>query len=97
MRRSISVSEMPAGLRVESGRFTVLLAAPGAAPGLGFTIRLRFVSTTTFLVRPWLKLCFTFPARGPLRTPRVFFPSLSLIWFNFLSGGAYPRPRRASL
>ena len=37
-------------------------AAPGpvcATPGLGTTIRLRFVSTTTFFVRPWLKLCFT--------------------------------------
>ena len=56
------------------------LAAGFAAPGFGTTTRLRLVSTTTFLERPWLKLCFTFPERGPPpRTPNVFLPSLSLI------------------
>ena len=49
-----------------------------AAPGFGTTTRLRLVSTTTFLVRPWLKLCFTFEGREPPR-PSVFLPSLSLI------------------
>ena len=50
-----------------------------AAPGFGTTTRLRLVSTTTFLVRPWLKLCFTWPGPRP-RRPSVFLPSVSLIW-----------------
>jgi hypothetical protein len=56
-----------------------LPAADWGVPGFGTTTRLRLVSTTTFLVRPWLKLCFTFPDLGPPRTPKVFLPSLSLI------------------
>ena len=48
-------------------------------PAFGTTILFRFVSTTTFLERPWLKLCLTLLALGPLRTPKVFFPSFSLI------------------
>ena len=86
IRRSSSASEIPAG------RLDALVipedvaepAAPVAAAGLGTTTRLRLVSTTTFLVLPWLKLCFTFPGREPApRTPKGFFPSLSLIVFYF--------------
>ena len=74
-RRSISTSEIPAGRRAGSPPRTVPGAAGFAAPGFGTTTRLRLVSTTTFFVRPWLKLCFTLPARGPPRKPNVFLPS----------------------
>ena len=95
-RRSISASEIPAG-RFEGSEATAAGefgrgAAPPAAPaadGLGTTTRLRLVSTTTLWVRPWLKLCFTWPGRPPPRpppTPRGFFPSLSLIRSRILPG-----------
>ncbi len=91
-RRSISASVIPAGRRDGSPGADVVLAAPPAC--LGTTTRLRLVSTTTFFVRPWLKLCFTCPDRGPPWTPRVFLPSLSFIWssYPFRRGG----PRRAA-
>ena len=80
-RRSISASEIPAGRFDGSPAAAAPPPAPAGlpAPGFGTTTRLRLVSTTTFLVRPWLKLCFTLPGRAPPRKPNVFLPSLSLI------------------
>jgi len=36
-------------------------AAPGLPLLVGVTTRFFFFSTTTFFVRPWLKLCLTVP------------------------------------
>ena len=80
IRRSISASVTPEGLALAV--FSDACGLPSilfAATGFGTTTRLRLVSTTTLLLRPWLKLCLTLPARGPPRKPRVFLPSLSLI------------------
>jgi len=82
-RRSISASEIPAGRLLPAALIALVAALPAAVcatPGFGPTTRLRLVSTTPFLVRPWLKLCFTLPGRaGAPRRPNVFLPSLSLI------------------
>ena len=77
-RRAISVSEMPAG-RLLDCVFAGFVPGCTGVPAFGTTTRLRLVSTKTFLVLPWLKLCFTFPERGVPRKPKVFLPSLSLI------------------
>ncbi len=96
MRRANSTSEMPAG-RFDGSPPTGIAGPPVAgfaAPGFGTTTRLRLVSTTTFFVRPWLKLCFTLLGREPPR-PSGFLPSLSLIWLLYPSRPT--RRRRLSL
>jgi hypothetical protein len=70
---------MPAGRLLASDEDCEVDVAGFAALGLATANRFFvFVSTTTLFERPWLKLCFTLPPRGP-RTPNVFLPSLSLI------------------
>ena len=81
IRRANSTSEIPAGRFDGSPPIGLPVGPEGTGfPALGFgtTTRLRFVSTTTFFVRPWLKLCFTLLGRDPPR-PSGFLPSLSLI------------------
>ena len=79
IRRSISASVTPEGLVCVVFPVTCAPSKGFIVPDFGTTTRLRLVSTTTLLLRPWLKLCLTLPARGPPRNPRVFLPSLSLI------------------
>ena len=77
-----AASEMPAG-RFEGSprRGPAVPAAPGAgATGVATTRFLAFVSTTTFLVRPCEKLCFTLPGRAPgARRPRGLLSPVSFM------------------
>ena len=59
-RDSTAVRRNWRGERIRPGEGVLAREDPVApAPGFGTTTRLRLVSTTTFFVRPWLKLCFT--------------------------------------
>ena len=60
--------------------------AGGVSPGFT-SLRRRFTSTATLLVRPWLKVCLTSPGCAPLRLSglRAGFLSSSLILAHFSS------------
>ncbi len=70
------------GARPERAPGPVRGAATGAGAGAsvpGFTILRRFTSTTTLLVRPWLKVCLTSPASTERFSPSGLRPSVGLL------------------
>jgi hypothetical protein len=58
--------------------------AASGAPGLPISLR-RFTSTTTLLVRPWLKVCLTSPASTERLSPNGLRPRVGLLSVSLIS------------
>ena len=58
--------------------------AGAASPGLPMSLR-RLTSTTTLLVRPWLKVCLTSPAWTEVFSPSGFLPKVGLVSVSLMT------------